>query len=177
MRFAEPEPESAEAENAFPSLAVSSPVIADRKYMYLLSGQLYVSPEPCQIKTILGSGTAICLWDKRRSTGGMNHFLLPASHEGHPRSLRYADEATRMLLEQMAALGCRPPNLRAKIYGGAVIHTRGPYTSSLGTRNVEIALELMRQAGIPVVARETGGPQARKILFNTDNGIVWAQRI
>ena len=145
--------------------------------MYLVAGQLHVSLEPCQVRTLLGSGVAICLWDKRRSAGGMNHFLLPASREGQPKSLRYADEATRALLAQTAAQGCRPPNLRAKIYGGAAVHTREPYASSLGARNVEAALELLRRAGIPVVAPETGGPHARKILFHTDDGVAWAQRI
>lgn len=178
MQFAEQEPERAEAEIVLPKLTASSPATADRKYAYLLPGQLYASAEPCQIKTILGSCVAICLWDKRRSAGGMNHFLLPAGQEGQPKSLRYADQATRVLLEQMSALGCRPPNLRAKIFGGAaILHAREPYASSLGARNVEVALELMQQAGIPVVARETGGPQGRKILFNTDDGACWAQRI
>lgn len=178
MHFVEPEPEHTDAEILLPKLAGSSPEIANRKYAYLLPGQLYVSAETCQIKTILGSCVAICLWDKKRGAGGMNHFLLPAGRQDQPKSLRYADEATRVLLEGMAALGCRPPNLRAKIFGGAaILHTREPYTSSLGARNVEAALELMRQADIPVVARETGGPQGRKILFNTDDGVVWAQRI
>ena len=177
MRLAEPEPDGSEAEIAFSRLSVSSPGVANRKSAYLLSGQLCVSAEPCQVKTILGSCVAICLWDKRRSAGGMNHFLLPASHEGQPKSLRYADEATRVLLEKMAALGCRPPNLRAKIYGGAVTHTPEASPSRLGASNVEAAMELMRRAGIPVVARETGGRHARKILFNTDDGVAWAQRI
>src|SRR5438045_940764 len=76
----------------------------NRQRAYLLPGQLYASAEPCQIKTILGSCVAICLWDKRRGAGGMNHFLLPVVREGQPTSLRYANEATRVLLEQLHAL-------------------------------------------------------------------------
>jgi chemotaxis protein CheD len=150
----------------------------ERRQAYLLPGQLFASAEPCQIKTILGSCVAICLWDKRRGAGGMNHFLLPASREGQSPSLRYADEATRVLLEELRALGCRPPNLRAKIFGGAAIfQNRERYASSLGAQNVTAALELCRQASIPVIARETGGAQGRKILFNTDDGVVWSQKI
>lgn len=159
-------------------LAADSPLAGGRKQAYLLPGQLYASAEPCQIKTILGSCVAICLWDKRRGAGGMNHFLLPSCREGHTPSLRYADEATRVLLEQLRDLGCRPPNLRAKIFGGSAISQhRDRYINSLGAQNVAVALGLMRANGIPVIAQETGGPQGRKLLFNTDDGVAWAQRI
>jgi len=48
---------------------------------------------------------------------------------------------------------------------------------SLGTQNVAVALGLMRNAGIPVVVQETGGTRGRKIMLNTDDGVVWCQRI
>ena len=155
-----------------------STVDPKRSSVYLLPGQLFASTEPYQIKTILGSCVAICLWDKRRGGGGMNHFLLPSTHEGQPASLRYADEATRVLLEQLNSLGCRPPNLRAKIFGGAsLFQPRDAYASTLGAKNVAVALDLMKRAGIPVIAQVTGGPQGRKLLFNTDDGIAWSRRI
>jgi chemotaxis protein CheD len=154
------------------------PVPGERQRAYLLPGQLHVSAEPCQIKTILGSCVAICLWDKRRGAGGMNHFLLPKSREGQPASLRFADDATRVLLEQLQELGCRPPNLRAKIFGGAaILQPRNRYATSLGALNVAAALHLMSKAGIPVVAQETGGALGRKIVFNTDDGVAWSQKI
>lgn len=154
------------------------PVLGERQRAYLLPGQLHVSAEPCQIKTILGSCVAICLWDKRRSAGGMNHFLLPKSREGQQVSLRFADEATRVLLDQLRGLGCRPPNLRAKVFGGAaILQSRDRYGASLGAQNVAAALQLMRDAGIPVIAQETGGAMGRKIVFNTDDGVAWSQKI
>jgi len=154
------------------------PILGERYRAYLLPGQLHACAEPCQIKTILGSCVAICLWDKRRSAGGMNHFLLPASCEGQPGSLRFGDEATRVLLEQLRALGCRPPNLRAKIFGGAALfQPRENYAASLGSHNVEAALRMMKEADIPVIAQETGGSMGRKVIFNTDDGVAWSQKI
>lgn len=153
------------------------PLLGERRRAYLLPGQLHASAEPCQIKTILGSCVAICLWDKRRSAGGMNHFLLPASREGQAASLRFADEATKVLLEQLRTLGCRPPNLRAKIFGGAALfQLRDRYATSLGAKNVAAALDLMKSAGIPVIAQETGGAMGRKVIFNTDDGVAWSQK-
>lgn len=163
---------------ALAPLAPQAPAPGERARVYLLPGQLHVSSEPCQIKTILGSCVTICLWDKRRGSGGMNHYLLPASRKGQPTSLRFGDEATRVLLEELRKIGCRPPNLRARIFGGAAIFTRrNNYPASLGAQNVAAALAFMKDANIPVIAQETGGPQGRKVIFNTDDGVAWSQRI
>jgi chemotaxis protein CheD len=154
------------------------PIIGERQRAYLLPGQLHASTEAYQIKTILGSCVSICLWDKRRRAGGMNHYLLPASREGEPASLRFADVATGVLLEQLRTLGCDPRNLIAKIFGGAAIsQNQNRYASSLAAHNVEAALYLMKESGIPLVAQETGGNRGRRIIFNTDDGVSWSQRI
>jgi chemotaxis protein CheD len=154
------------------------PILGERQQAYLLPGQLHASGDPCQIRTILGSCVAICLWDSRLGVGGMNHFLLPASSEGRPSSSRFADVATRTLLEMLRALGCRVPHLQAKIFGGSsMFQKEDRHAVSLGAKNVAVALDLMRNAGIPVSVQETGGTRGRKIMFNTDDGIVWCQRI
>lgn len=155
-----------------------APVKGERQRAYLLPGDLHVSTEPCQITTILGSCVSICVWDKERRAGGMNHFLLPASREGGQTSSRFADVATGTLLEELRGAGCRHQDLIAKIFGGsAILRTENRYATSLGAMNVAAALKLMENAGIPVVAQETGGNQGRKIVFNTDDGGAWSRRI
>ncbi len=152
--------------------------LGERQSAYLLPGQLYASAEPCQIRTILGSCVAICLWESRQRIGGMNHFLLPASSEDHPASTRFADVATRTLLESLQLLGCRPAQLEAKIFGGASMFQKADRAGKcLGSQNVVAALDLMKKAGIPVVVQVTGGAHGRKIMLNTDDGVVWCQRI
>jgi len=156
----------------------SRPVLGERQRRYLLPGELHVSADPCQIRTILGSCVAICLWNNRLRVGGMNHFLLPVSREGHPASSRFADVATRMLLETLQSLGCPLPHLQAKIFGGSSMFRRPDRPGiSLGEQNVAAALELLKKTGIPVVVQETGGTRGRKIMLNTDDGVVWCQRI
>jgi chemotaxis protein CheD len=159
-------------------LASPVPVLEERQGAYLLPGQLHASAEPCQIRTILGSCVAICLWDHRRRAGGMNHFLLPASRQGEPASLRFADMATTTLLEKLLGLGCRLPSLQAKIFGGSsMFQNQNRYALSLGARNVAAALDLLKNAAIPVTVQETGGTQGRKIIFNTDDGVAWSRQI
>jgi len=174
MAMMQPKPRHPDPEN----LPSRRPALGERQRAYLLPGQLHASADPCQIRTILGSCVAICLWDSHQHIGGMNHFLLPASSQGHPASTRFADVATRTLLEMLQGLGGRVPHLQAKIFGGSsMFQKRDRPAISLGTQNVAIALELMKNAGIPVVVQETGGTRGRKIMLNTDDGVVWCQRI
>jgi chemotaxis protein CheD len=150
----------------------------ERQRVYLLPGQFHASAEPCQIKTILGSCVSICLWDSRRAAGGMNHYLLPSSREDEPVSLRFGDVATAALLEKLLLIGCRMQDLTAKVFGGAAIfQNQNRYAVSLGARNVAAALLLLRNAGIPVVAQQSGGSHGRKLIFNTDDGAAWTKGV
>jgi chemotaxis protein CheD len=86
--------------------------------------------------------------------------------------------ATKALLEKLLTLGCRPKNLRAKLFGGSLMfQNQDRYAASLGAKNVAAALCLMKNAGISVAAQETGGTQGRKIVFNTDDGAAWSRRV
>jgi len=154
------------------------PVLGIRRRIYLLPGQLHASAEPCQISTILGSCVSVCLFDRTRLAGGMNHFLLPSSRKGEQESLRFGDSATVALLEMLLALGCRLENITAKIFGGsALFRGKERYPESLGAKNVAAALQLMENAGIAIVAQETGGDHGRKVVFDTDDGVAWSRRV
>jgi len=178
MAMTQPNPRQPEAVDSPFRRPSNRPALGARERAYLLPGQLHVSAEPCQIRTILGSCVAICLWDSHLRVGGMNHFLLPASSGRRSASTRFADVATRTLLEKLHALGCRAPHLQAKIFGGASMFQKQDRRAiSLGAKNVEAALDLMKDACIPVSVQETGGIHGRKIMLNTDDGVVWCQRI
>jgi chemotaxis protein CheD len=178
MALPSPKPRRLHPVDAPLRLASPLPVLGERQCAYLLPGQLHVSAEPCQIRTILGSCVSICLWDPHQRAGGMNHFLLPSSEEGKPASLRFADVATKALLDKFLGLGCRPSNLQAKIFGGSsMFQNQNRYASSLGVRNVAVAIDLLKIAGIPLAVQETGGTRGRKIVFNTDDGMAWSRQI
>ena len=154
------------------------PLVGDRQRVYLLPGELHASDHPSQITTILGSCVAICMCDTGLRIGGMNHFLLPASLGNTGMSMRFGDIATQELLERLYSLGCRPENLRAKIFGGAALwQSEDRYVHSLGARNVEAAQRMMKNCGIRIAAQDTGGNRGRKIVFNTDDGSVWARQV
>ncbi len=144
--------------------------------VFLSPGAIHVAHEPTVISTVLGSCVAVCLWDRRRAAGGMNHFLLPRCLGGSP-SPRYGDIAIDALVDGMAALGCRIPDLRAKVFGGAAVLPFGAHADTVGAQNVGVALAMLRQRGIPVIARRTGGLRGLLIRFHTVPGGVMVREL
>jgi chemotaxis protein CheD len=146
------------------------------KAIFLPPGAICCPAEPAVVSTILGSCVAVCLWDRRRRLGGMNHFLLPRSGPATP-SPRYGDIALARLLSAMERLGCRSADLRAKVFGGAAVLPFGMQADTVGSQNVSVALEMLRVHGIPVLARRTGGQRGLFLRFHTAAGRVMVREI
>ena len=80
--------------------------------------------------------------------------------------------------DKMVALGGQKQNLQAKVFGGAcVIEAFQARGDSLGSKNAGLALETLRQEGIPVVADDVGGRRGRKVIFHTDTGVALVRLI
>ena len=152
--------------------------VDSRTPTYLHPGQVFVSATPAEVTTILGSCVAVCVWDRALRVGGANHYLLPHGVESGPSPARFGDVALRRLIDGVLALGCQRRNLEAKVFGGAcVLEALRGKGRHLGRKNVEMALAVLRQEGIPVVAEDTGGGRGRKIVFHTDDGAAWVKRL
>ena len=140
-----------------------------RKRIFLLEGQFVVVNTPTEIVTILGSCVAVCLWDRRRKIAGMNHFLLPGDLEskeaGHPNR---GISSTRMLIKSMLNRNCQTENIEAKLFGGC----DSLYQFPIGEKNVEMAMHVLKEANIHLVAAHTGGNVGRKIIFDSTTGKV-----
>ncbi len=137
---------------------------------FLYPGQLFVTHDPIIISTILGSCAAVCLWDTHKKAGGMNHYLLPEGLNEGPNRLRYGNVANPELLKRVLALGCETRHLQAKIFGGSSAFSADP-TQSVGSRNVELAEDFLRSAGIPVVERDISGKRGRRLAFQVFDGV------
>lgn len=137
---------------------------------FLYPGQVFVSKDPIVISTILGSCAAVCLWDRHVKAGGMNHYLLPDGDSDGANRLRYGNSANPELLRQVLALGCEIRNLQAKIFGGSCAFGADP-SQSLGTRNVLLAEEFLRSAGIHVVEKDVSGKRGRRLVFQLADGV------
>jgi chemotaxis protein CheD len=146
-----------------------------RLSVYLHAGQVYASAEPSSVVTVLGSCVAVCLFDPAARVGGMNHYLLPLETT-RERSARFGNFAIRRLLEEVLALGARRGGLHAKVFGGASV-VRALEGRSLGGDNADLALRLLREAGVPILEQDVGGQKGRKLIFHTDDGSAWVRHL
>jgi chemotaxis protein CheD len=146
------------------------PTDSDKPRHFLYPGQVFATRDPIVISTILGSCAAVCLWDRHKRAGGMNHYLLPEGQAEGPNRLRYGNVANPELLRQVLALGCEMRNLQAKVFGGSSAFAVN-LSQSVGTRNVDLAETFLRSAGIPIVEKEVSGKHGRRLVFQVADGI------
>jgi chemotaxis protein CheD len=161
--------------SAFGDLADPDPP-GVRASRYLHPGESFAATEPTAVTTILASCVAVCLWDPELRAGGLNHFLLPSGTRNAAEPARYGNLAIPRLLEELVRLGCSRRRLRAKLFGGScrADAVKGP---DLGARNVALAEEILRDEDIPIIATDTGGARARKLVVHTDDFSAWVWRI
>ena len=147
----------------------------ERASVYLHGGQVTVASEPTAITTVLGSCVAVCLYDPVARLGGMNHFLLP-HHVERERSPRFGTVAVPALVDSLLQAGARRPGLKAKVFGGAAMWQATEGLLAVGARNIELADAALQELAIPVIGKDVGGVQSRKIIYNTGDGSVLLRR-
>jgi chemotaxis protein CheD len=102
----------------------------------------------------------------------MNHIMLPLWNGEGLATPKYGNIAMEKLLNKMLSIGCRRENMVAKVFGGANVAGTGLEVFMIGDRNITLALEMLDEFRIPVVARDVGGRVGRKIIMNTETGVV-----
>lgn len=163
--------------SSLPELPAPDPGLPMR---YLLPGQLFVGREPTRCITILGSCVAVCLYDRGRAIGGLNHFLLPDAPRDASQDdpLRWGVTAIEVLLLQMTEAGARRADLQAKLFGGAQIGAREvPAFLRVGERNIDTARAQLRRHRIPVVNESLGGSAGRRLVFESHTGMAWVKTL
>lgn len=140
--------------------------------IYLYPAALIVPDKPSIIHTILGSCVSVCLFDRSKNFGGINHYMLPLWNGNGLASPKYGNIAIEKLYNNMLRKGAEHKNLIAKIFGGGeVLQTLNSHFN-VGERNIILAHELLKKLKINIVAESTGGQLGRKIIFNTGTGEV-----
>jgi chemotaxis protein CheD len=147
---------------------------------YLHAGHLLVSREPCRVTTILGSCVAVALWDPASGVGGLNHFLLPQWTGSELESPRFGNVAVRLLIREVIAAGAKRRALQAKLFGGACVLRAFKGSSvggHLGSKNVQVARQILLDEGIPIAVEDVEGERGRKLIFQTHDGAAWVRSL
>jgi chemotaxis protein CheD len=149
--------------------------------VFLHPGDYHATDQNILLSTVLGSCISVVLWDPVNKCGGMNHFMLP----GNPKQVFYLDESGRygmqameLLINAMMKLGVPRRNLISKVFGGATVLSTGRDEElSISRANINFAFNYLELEKIKVEASDTGGKQARKIIFDPETGKVQLKRL
>jgi chemotaxis protein CheD len=122
------------------------------------------------------------LKDIETGIAGMNHFMLPEpvliDTFWTSDSTRFGKQAMEALLKNLLSQGASRKRLVAKVFGGAqVIKQQASGDRSIPTANINFAMTYLNLEGIKVVAQDTGGIRGRRIMFFTDSGVVYVQKL
>ena len=139
---------------------------------FLYPGTIFAEPDEYQITTVLGSCVSVCLWDYILHRGGMNHIMLPLWNGEGLATPKYGNIAMEKLLNKVLSIGCRREHLMAKVFGGGNLTGTGQEMFMIGDRNFSLVSEMLAEFRIPIVAKDVGGRVGRKIIMNTESGVV-----
>lgn len=107
-------------------------------------------------------------YDREKPLAAILHGMLPEKPARKPDSNRYLDCGIGSLIKEMISAGSGIKSMEAKIFGGASMFDIKQDADSIGDRNVKMAKETLKKAGIPVVGEDTGSAHGRNIEFSVD---------
>lgn len=132
---------------------------------YLLTGYIFLNPEPSLISTVVGTSVAVSLWDQNKNYGGMANYLYPYAKVRETATSQYGNVAVRYLLKMLMEAGTKEQDIKAQIFGGA--ETSAPGGKKIARDNIRVVKNILRKFGIQVVSEDVGGCLGRKIVYNT----------
>lgn len=154
-------------------------------------GEVFISTQPTQIHTVLGSCVSLILYHPRSKQGAISHGRKPTQECDHSihgwkicKNLGdYVDCSMEFMLSYFAQKGIQPPELVIKLFGGALMSACTPGTTTdysvmtMGKRNSDRAMELLQTKKLHLMTSDCGGQWTRQIIFNSHTGEVKLKRI
>jgi chemotaxis protein CheD len=147
----------------------------------ILPGEYYVTKHDEIITTVLGSCVSACVWDKVFGVGGMNHFMLPLSHNGEwggsellSTATRYGNYAMEHMINDILKHGGHRRNLAIKIFGGGQIISE---MSNIGEKNIMFVESYIKNEALRLVSKDIGGIHPRKVVFYPATGRAMVKKL
>ncbi len=149
----------------------------------LIPGDIYVTLQNELLVTTLGSCISVCIHDRLKRIGGMNHFLLPLQGENagtwggcsSATSTRYGNWAMELLINTMLKQGCQTRNMEFKVFGGGKMG--GGKSEDVGQRNIGFVIDYLSTEGYPIASLDVGDIYPRKVHFYPESGRVRVKKL
>jgi len=139
------------------------------------SGSFIVSNKKNEILNAhLGTCVGVSICDKHNGIGGLIHLLLgepttAGNTLGRPEN--YAVTGLPMFISELYKNGAEKEHLKATVAGGVLVGpvSRMDINLDIGGRTTEIVEKILKEEGIPIVKRETGGYFSCCLSLNLSN--------
>lgn len=140
-------------------------------------GDYKIAQSPNKLITIgLGSCIGIALIDNKKGIAALIHILLPDSTKFKEitNSIKYADIAIPIVIDELIKLGCVKKDIFAKIAGGAAMFkfTSTSVGGDIGNQNAKKVKEVLGELGIRIKGEDTGGNKGRSMFVDPKDGKV-----
>ena len=149
----------------------------------LLPGEYYVSLQDEVITTVLGSCISVCIRDRVRQIGGMNHFMLPENNKGADdewkynevdKAARYGVDAMEHLVNDILKNGGRKNHFEIKVCGGGRIMEK---MNDVGKKNIEFIHHYLRTEGYVTASEDVGDIYPRKVRYFPKTGLLQVKKL
>jgi len=149
--------------------------------LVLPPGGYCVAGDGCRMRTLLGSGVVITLWERNRKIGAMAHFLPSLSCAGIPLELdgHCGLDGLQRVLDELDYSHINPADCVARICGGGLVVSRTDRVPSLnsGQASGEFARRLLRACELPIISEGFYPMGRHQIIFDAGTGRVQARRV
>jgi Chemotaxis protein; stimulates methylation of MCP proteins len=119
--------------------------------------------------TVIASGVAVTMYDRRQCFGGVGHYSYPF-RAGRGSTPDFAAPALVGLIRMFEKAGSDRRNLETYMYGGADNPDAPGYASCRGLTNMRVGYEILGKLGVRIAGSDMGGRFARKLIFYTGTG-------
>jgi chemotaxis protein CheD len=144
----------------------------DRKTLHVSLGQIVVAEAPALLTTVLGSCTALVVYDPAKKIGGMAHIL--STGDASKNDCRFSDPATERILADVRARAGGGARLVGKLAGGAstVYTNETSILRDIGKHTVLRIATLLVENGLDITGMDMGGVLSRSVTFDLDTGVM-----
>ena len=144
-------------------------------------GRHFVGGGNCRMRTVLGPGIVITLWNRARRMGAMSHFLL-AIRDGQPLlelEGRYGEDTLQLVLQGLQWARVELADCVARIFGNGNMLARTDRVPSLNSGQMigDHARQLLRAHRIPIVSERFDIHGCHEITFDVTTGRAHIRRI
>ncbi len=159
------------------------------QHVFLPIGKLRILTKPQIIWTVLGSCVSIVLFHRKSKFAAICHAQLPERgqkdyacrancplpchhklNEGD--DFKYVTCSVNYMVSELNKLGVMNKDMLASIVGGSSMFNLKQEGKTIGEKNAEIAIQMLKEHKVNLLKQDIGGLVGRKLIFNSSNGVL-----